>query len=56
MIQVQGNERDDMGNAESNVKLNVDQLQGTRSRELNISRSLEYEDFKEVSLHRLYKA
>ncbi|XP_068718826.1 uncharacterized protein [Montipora capricornis] len=36
-----------MGNAESNVKLNVDQLQGTRSRELNISRSLEYEDFKE---------
>lgn len=38
-----------MGNIESSAKIDVTQLQGLRSRELNISRSLGYEDYKEVS-------
>ena len=44
-----------MGNIESSAKIDVTQLQGLRSRELNISRSLGYEDYKEVStIYRLY--
>ena len=37
-----------MGNIESSTKIDVAQLQGLRSRELNISRSLGYEEYKEV--------
>ena len=44
-----------MGNIGSSAKIDVTQLQGLRSRELNISRSLGYEDYKEVSnIYRLY--
>lgn len=35
-----------MGNIESTAKIDVAQLQGLRSRELNISRSLGYEEYK----------
>ena len=38
-----------MGNIESTAKIDVAQLQGLRSRELNISRSLGYEEYKKVS-------
>lgn len=37
-----------MGNLESSAKVNVGQLQGLSSRELNISRSLGYEEYQEV--------
>lgn len=37
-----------MGNLESSAKINVDQLQGLNSRELNISRSLTYEQYQQV--------
>ncbi|CAH3115337.1 unnamed protein product [Porites lobata] len=40
-----------MGNIESSAKIDVTQLQGLRSRELNISRSLGYEDYKEHLTH-----
>ena len=38
----------EMGNLESSAKINVGQLQGLSSRELNISRSLEYEEYQQV--------
>jgi len=37
-----------MGNLESSAKINVGQLQGLSSRELNISRSLGYEEYQQV--------
>ena len=44
----QGVVRNEMGNLESSAKINVDQLQGSSSRELNISRSLRYEEYQQV--------
>ena len=40
--------RNEMGNLESSAKINVDQLRGLSSRELNISRSLRYEEYQQV--------
>lgn len=47
-----------MGNIESSSKVNVGQLQGLSSRELNISRSLGYEEYQQVTFnleHRSYE-
>ena len=49
-VSLQGHERNEMGNIESTAKIDVAQLRGLRSRELNISRSLGYEEYKEVSV------
>ena len=38
----------EMGNLESSAKINVGQLEGLSSRELNISRSLGYEEYQQV--------
>ena len=39
-----------MGNIESSSKVNVGQLQGLSPRELNISRSLAYEEYQQVTI------
>ena len=41
-------DRNEMGNLESSAKINVGQLLGLSSRELNISRSLGYEEYQQV--------
>lgn len=43
--------RNEMGNLESSAKINVGQLQGLSSRELNISRSLGYEEYQQVRIN-----